>query len=96
MFQIEGQILVVPLACRTEAGNVRVSDEGDQTPAVIQTFTTAAGDITVILQEENVQDIIDALIKAQNHLGEKPSGLYVPNSEAEVENLAKLTKDIHG
>lgn len=90
MFQIQGSILVVPLAVTTDSGTYSEGEGKPPSPAVIQSFDTLVGRIQVIIPIEHVDQTIEGLKTAKEGAEkETSSDLYIPRSDEEVQQFAQ-------
>jgi hypothetical protein len=98
MFQVE--INVLPLSVESQPGEFAAGDN-KKSPAVIQRFVTENGNIQVILPVENIDSVIQTMLNAKEAIeaagpsaGMSASGIIIPKSEREVEELAKAQQQI--
>lgn len=100
IFQIQGAILVVPLAIRTEPGQITEGEDNQSSSVVVQTIETVAGAIQIAIPVEHVDDVVKGLTVAKDGAEKQPkkSDLYVPGSQQEADaittQISKVTDEV--
>lgn len=96
MFQIEGVLNLLPESVATTGGEIKDGDENPR-PAIVHTVVTGSGAVRIIYPLENVDMIIDQFRAAKQMLEDQEnSGLYIPKSQSEIDEVAKLQETISG
>jgi hypothetical protein len=95
VLQIQGVIQLIPSSIATEAGSLRV-DETQTQPAVVQSISTLNGIVQVVYPTSAIDEVIKGLQAAKKEAEETtPStDLYIPQSMAEADNIAKAQREI--